>query len=78
MLIHMGKILSFNKRRADMLRIGIAAHYFHIAADALRWRVSCVIFRRRSVDFLELGVIDVRAKSTLNGFKITLWPSVVI
>jgi len=54
------EILALHERRADVLRIGIAAHRFHIAADARCWTVAALVgVGRSAVDFMQHRVIDI-------------------
>ena len=46
------EILPLHETGTDVLRIGIAAHDFHVAADALRWRISRFTVIHCAVDFL--------------------------
>ena len=48
-----------------MLGVGIPADYFHIAADALCWRIPCLVFNHSTVDFLQLRIINISTKRIL-------------
>src|ERR1035438_1462242 len=65
-----GQVLPFNVVGADVCWIGIAAHLFHLATDANRWRVSSFVFEGSTVNFVKLGVIHIRSKSIFNRFQI--------
>jgi hypothetical protein len=53
-----------------MLRIGISTDYFNVAADAASGRVARLILHRSAVNFLQLGVINVRTESVLDRLQI--------
>jgi hypothetical protein len=60
------KVLALYVTGAHMLGIGIAAHNFHIAANAGCWRIARLVLNYGTVDFLEHRVINIRAESILN------------
>ena len=49
-----------------MLRVGITADNFHIAADALRRGVTGLILVHSAINLLQLRVVDISTKSILN------------
>src|ERR1019366_3196613 len=56
-------VLALDITGAHVFRVRIAAHNFHITADAAGRRItSCPFIRWCTVDFLQLTVIDLRPK----------------
>ena len=53
-----------------MLRVGITADNFHVAADALRRGVSGLILVHSAINLLQLRVVDISAESVLYRFHI--------
>jgi hypothetical protein len=49
-----------------MLRVEISTHFFHVAADASSWRIPRLLFEGSTLDFMELRVINVRAKNVFD------------
>src|SRR5262249_28825206 len=60
------KILPINKARADVLWIWIAAHNFHIAADALGRRIPRLILIHSAINLLQLCVVNISTESILD------------
>src|SRR6202050_4952328 len=56
------EILALNKTGAHMLRIGIAADCFHIAADARCWRIARMVLIGSAVNLLQLGIVAIHAE----------------
>src|SRR5579864_2956495 len=68
-----GEVLPFNIRRADMRGVRVAADYFQVTTDTTGRRISALFgFGGSAVNFLQLRVVDISAKSIFNGFKISL------
>ena len=56
-----------------MLRIGVAAHRLHVAADALCGRVAAGLrLARCAVNLVEHREVDVHSKGALDGLQIGL------
>src|ERR1700675_2304877 len=65
-----GKILALNKTGAYMLRIGISADCFHVAANADCWGVSRMGLDGSAVNLLQLSIVAVHAKRAFHGLKV--------
>jgi len=64
--------VAFDIATAHLLRIGIAAHYFHVAADAATGRVAVpLLVRRSTLDFLEHRVIAVHSERALDCLEVS-------
>ena len=55
-----------------MLGVGIAAHNFHLTANANSRRIPLLGLKRCTVNLLQLSVINVHTESTLDSLKV--WP----
>ena len=54
-----------------MVRIGIAAHDFHVSSDALGGTVTALVgIGRSAVYLLQLSIVHVHAERAFNGFQI--------
>jgi len=53
-----------------MLGIRIPADYFHVTADALRWRIARFVFNHSTIDFLQLRVINISPERILYRIQI--------
>src|SRR5664279_3274859 len=54
-----------------MLRVWIAAHRFHVAADADCRRISRIVLRRSTIYFLQLRVINICSEGILNRIEVS-------
>jgi hypothetical protein len=64
------QVLAFDIRRADVLRVRITADGFHFASDANSGRIARFVFKRRTINFMQLCVVNVRPKRAFNRFQI--------
>ena len=64
------QILPLNKRRADMVRVGVASNVPLLCADALCGAIAFLAMRLCAVNFLQHGVVNVIVKHVINGDQI--------
>src|SRR5271168_2956596 len=57
-----------------MLRVWVTAYNLHVATDATSWRIARFVFVRRSINLLQLRVINIRPESTLYSFHVCAVP----
>ena len=55
-----------------MFWIRVPAHNLHIASDAPGWGITGLVIGWSAVDFLQLRIVNVRAKSILNRSPISI------
>ncbi len=64
-------ILSFDEARRNMRRVWIAGYDRHLAANALRRRISSLRLRWCTVNFLQHSEVTIGSERTLDGFEIS-------
>jgi hypothetical protein len=64
------QILPLNVTGAYMLRIGPPANFFHLAANARSGRIPGFVFKRGSVNLLQLCIVHISAEGLFHGCEI--------